>query len=60
MSCHRLLQRGFAKLYGYSLTSETLHGSRPVSSEAMTEYVDAVIFAENAIDLHYKMKGASV
>lgn len=25
MSCHRLLQRGFAKLYGYSLTTDTSH-----------------------------------
>jgi len=60
MSCHRLLQRGFAKLYGYSLTTDTSHEPHLATSEAMTEYVDAVVFAENAFDLHYKMKGARV
>ncbi len=63
MSCHRLLQRGFAAMYGYSLPP--IHGFQmplqPAESEAdLTEYVDAAVHAESAKALRFKMKGASV
>ena len=63
MSCHRLLQRGFAAMYGYPLPQ--IHGfqmpSQPAHSDAdLTEYANAAVHAESAKALHFKMKGARV
>ncbi len=60
MSCHRLLQRGFARLYRYNLSAT----DNPVASDVLTdslclkEFSESAMMAENMKDLHYKMKGA--
>lgn len=51
MSLHRLLQRGFAKLFGYKQTLS----EPPVD---ITDYSMAVLVADSVSDLNYKMKGA--
>lgn len=60
MSCHRLLQRGFARLYSYNLDP-----GAPVNKETSTdsglslaEYANSAVCAENTKDLYFKMKGA--
>ena len=60
MSCHRLLQRGFARLYSYNLDRDA-----PAKMETSTdsglvlaEYVNSAVCAENTKDLYFKMKGA--
>ena len=65
MSMHRLLQRGFAKLYGYKLpepstSSVTLAGPRrefPCIERVHQQDESDVLFAENMKDLHFKMRG---
>ena len=57
---HRLLQRGFAKLYGYNLPSgqsldAVIHDERAV---AETDYVQAALESQSTPELHYNMKGA--
>ena len=62
MACHRLLQRGFAKLYGYSLREADVQTNPDPQitpdHEALTEYANVAVLAESWKDLHYKMKGA--
>ena len=61
MSCHRLLQRGFARLYGYNLSATdkpVASDGVPADSTCLTEFSESAMMAENMKDLHYKMKGA--
>lgn len=64
MCLHRLLQRGYAQLYGYKIPSLSLAGSTRLEDPsdadalALSEYASAVLVAENMADLNYKMKGA--
>ena len=64
MSVHRLLQRGFASLYGYTVAPagheavETSITTRK-SSEELTEFGDLELHSESMRSLHFKMKGAS-
>ena len=67
MGCHRLLQRGFAHLYSYSLSKthddhddDDGFGGVPAlrDDQSLAEY-DKALLAQNAKDLHFKMKGAS-
>lgn len=62
MSCHRLLQRGFARLYSYKLNPESrVPANFDASADdafALSEFVNSSACAESAKDLHYKMKGA--
>ena len=51
MSLHRLLQRGFASLFGYK---EKL----ALSETDLSEYSSAILVATSMSDLHFKMKGA--
>lgn len=59
MSCHRLLQRGFAHLYSYNIAKPNVDDSDGGEKSSLTEYANSALVAENAKDLHYKMKGAS-
>lgn len=64
MSLHRLLQRGFASLFGYKVNPkhtqlvEAQETDPGMLAEYRGEYGAAVLTAENATDLHYKMKWA--
>ena len=62
MSCHRLLQRGFAKLYSYKLRPDShvpsTFDAAAGDAYALAEFVNSSACAESAKDLHYKMKGA--
>lgn len=67
MCLHRLLQRGFASLFGYkSKPSHALgtslvgtFGTALTKQEPAAEYANALT-AENMTDLHYKLKGVRV
>ena len=60
---HRLLQRAFARLYGYHLPGQDTADSRRLTSWLLSpdpdeDYKAAALAAQNMTDLHYKMKGA--
>ncbi len=56
MCMHRLLQRGFASLFGYK---RTLHNADTNDIAAIdSEYSAAMLEANSLKELHFKMKGA--
>jgi len=52
---HRLLQRGFASLFGYK---RTLHNADTEDIAIASEYSAAMLEASSLKELHFKMKGA--
>lgn len=54
MGLRRLLQRGFASLFGYK---ESLPLSE-IDDSAVSEYSSAILVADSMKELHFKMKGA--
>ena len=58
MACHRLLQRGFAHLYSYKWNSSSSRSGEPDDGLSLIDYTASALVAENAKDLHFKMKGA--
>ena len=65
MGLHRLLQRGFSKMFGYPLPSEARQAPQPLrvlmggtDQLAQPEWnVLGLLEAQNMNDLHYKIKG---
>ena len=55
MSVHRLLQRGFARLYQYKI--EALNKDEAADSE-LVDFSRTAIHCESSRELNYKMKGA--
>lgn len=69
MSVHRLLQRGFAHLFGYKMpdqsckcpAAEQLPEITSIEAElSLDQYAasNAALLAHSSKDLHYKMKGS--
>lgn len=55
MGLHRLLQRGFASLFGYK---RTLSNADTDDIAIASEYSAAMLEANSLKELHFKMKGA--
>ena len=65
MGVHRLLQRAFARLYGYKLPpQDSLVQEQEASSDigrsslTSSDYESSVLVAHSMADLNYKLKGA--
>lgn len=62
MGVHRLLQRAFARLYGYSLppaqSARDEFMADMCSVPNMDDYTTAALSASSMADLHFKVKGA--
>lgn len=69
MGLHRLLQRGFASLYGYTLpepvdTEQSAFDTRELVTFTIDEdnlkdrYWQSALEADTARELHFKMQGA--
>ena len=57
MSVHRLLQRGFARLYQYKL-SATGTGGTDADENSLVEFSQTALNCESGRELHFRMKGA--
>lgn len=66
MGVHRLLQRAFARLYGYHLPKSNSHDGfhQPLEGQggqvlvSPEDDLSSILTAGNLKDLHYKLKGA--
>ena len=64
MGVHRLLQRAFARLYGYTLPPQDLDQQVVpsdlgyVNTSLSDQDLAAALGAQNMTDLHFKLKGA--
>jgi hypothetical protein len=57
MAVHRLLQRGFARLYRYKLEGSDKAGGHG-ESDAIVDFDHTALHCDSSRELHFKMKGA--